>query len=135
VADTFTKKERSGIMRQVRSRANKATELRLVELLRAAGLKGWRRHAPIPGRPDFIFRAQRVAIFVDGCFWHGCKRHCRMPASNQTYWNAKIARNVARDRATTRKLRALGWQVIRIWEHELKTSPNQAVARIAVALD
>jgi DNA mismatch endonuclease (patch repair protein) len=121
-------------MRNVRSRGNKATELMLVESLRSAGIRGWRRHAAIFGRPDFIFPAQRVALFVDGCFWHGCKKHCRMPSSNQEYWNAKIARNVVRDRTTTRRLRALGWRVVRIWEHELKSNGGRAIARIQKAL-
>src|SRR5438105_169392 len=118
VADTFTKSQRSHIMRQVRSRGNKATELILIRLLREAGITGWRRHVDMRGRPDFTFRKQRVVIFVDGCFWHGCAKHCRMPASNRKYWLAKIARNMSRDRETRRILRGLGWKVVRIWEHE-----------------
>jgi DNA mismatch endonuclease, patch repair protein len=117
-------------MAAVRSRGNKATELILASLLRAAKLKGWRRHANIPGRPDFIFPKQRLAIFVDGCFWHGCAKHCRMPASNKKYWDAKIERNMRRDRATRILLRQKGWQVLRVWEHELKSRPASVLARI-----
>jgi DNA mismatch endonuclease (patch repair protein) len=134
VADTFNKAERSRIMAAVRSRGNKATELILLELFRAAGLKGWRRHAAIFGRPDFVFAKQRVAVFVDGCFWHGCAKHCRMPASNRKYWVGKIDRNVQRDRTTRKALRAKGWKVIRVWEHELKRRPRGAVGRIVRAL-
>ncbi|HUS37773.1 MAG TPA: very short patch repair endonuclease [Verrucomicrobiae bacterium] len=130
MADTFTKPERSRIMAAVRSRGNKATELLLLSLLRAAKLKGWRRHANIPGRPDFIFAKERLAIFVDGCFWHGCAKHCRMPASNKKYWDAKIERNVRRDRATSILLRKKGWRVLRIWEHDLKSRPTSVLARI-----
>src|SRR5437868_5930905 len=118
-------------MRAVRARGNKATELVLVRLFRATGIKGWRRHADIPGRPDFIFPKQKIAIFVDGCFWHGCKKHCRMPSSNQTYWNKKIARNMERDRATQKTLNAAGWRVIRVWEHELKSSPARILKKIS----
>lgn len=117
-------------MAAVRSRGNKATELILLSLFRAAKIKGWRRHAPIPGRPDFIFPKQRLAIFVDGCFWHGCAEHCRMPASNKKYWTAKIARNIARDRTTRKLLRSKGWQVLRIWEHQLKSRPASTLTQI-----
>ena len=79
VTDVFTKKKRSQVMAAIRSKGNKATELKLTSILRAAGITGWRRHQPIPGHPDFIFRRGRLAIFVDGCFWHGCRWHCRMP--------------------------------------------------------
>jgi DNA mismatch endonuclease (patch repair protein) len=119
----------------VRSRGNKATELILVELFRAAGLKGWRRHAAILGRPDFVFAKERVAVFVDGCFWHGCAKHCRMPASNRKYWLGKIARNMKRDRVTRKALRQEGWKVVRVWEHELKTRPQSVVNRVAKALN
>jgi DNA mismatch endonuclease, patch repair protein len=134
VADTFNKAERSRIMAAVRSRGNKATELLLVELFRAAGLKGWRRHAAILGRPDFVFAKERVAVFVDGCFWHGCAKHCRMPASNRKYWLAKIERNMQRDRTTRKVLREKGWNVVRVWEHELKKRPAIVVQRVSRAL-
>jgi DNA mismatch endonuclease (patch repair protein) len=135
VADTFTKAERSRIMAAVRSRGNKATELILLGLFRAARLKGWRRHASIPGRPDFIFPKQRLAIFVDGCFWHGCAKHCRMPASNQKYWLRKIQRNMDRDHATRKLLRQKGWTVLRVWEHQLKTRPAATLHRIQTLLE
>lgn len=121
-------------MAAVRSRGNKATELTLAKLFRAHGLKGWRRHAAIPGRPDFVFSREKVAIFVDGCFWHGCAKHCRMPASNQEYWLAKIARNKKRDRRVRIELRALGWTALRIWEHELKGSQDRLLKRVMAAL-
>ena len=121
-------------MAAVRSRGNKATELILVRLFREAGITGWRRHARILGRPDFVFAKERVAVFVDGCFWHGCKKHCRMPASNQKYWDAKIARNVKRDLETRRELRKRGWRVVRVWEHQLKARPRAVVRRVGSAI-
>ena len=120
MADTITKIQRSAVMAAVRSSENQSTELRLVALLRAMGITGWRRRFPLDGRPDLVFPKLRVALFVDGCFWHGCRLHYRHPSSNQTYWTAKLARNRRRDRAISRALRSEGWTVIRIWEHELR---------------
>lgn len=107
-------------MAAIRSAGNKATELRLAAMLRRARITGWRRHWPVTGRPDFAFRAERVAVFVDGCYWHGCARHHRLPSDNRAYWRRKLERNRARDRAVTRALRADGWRVVRFWEHDLR---------------
>src|SRR5437763_4097366 len=108
MADAISQAKRSQVMAAIRSRGNKATELKLASILRAAGITGWRRHQPLPGRPDFVFRHERVAIFVDGCFWHGCRRHCRMPRDNRAYWQNKIDRNAVRDRATNTILATAG---------------------------
>jgi len=70
-------------------------------------------------RPDFVFLKLRTAVFVDGCFWHGCPKHCNQPANNRAFWFHKLSGNTKRDRLVTRALRANGWQVVRIWEHEL----------------
>lgn len=118
--DTVTPQERSRIMGNVKARGNKSTELKLRKLFKDHGITGWKRNYPVKGKPDFVFLSQRVAIFVDGCFWHGCKDHCRIPSSNQDYWIAKINRNKERDIETTANFRERNWKVIRIWEHELK---------------
>jgi DNA mismatch endonuclease (patch repair protein) len=123
VADIWTKRKRSEVMALIRSRGNKNTELRLRDVFRVAGITGWRRHQPLPGRPDFVFRKERLAVFVDGCFWHGCARCYRRPSSNRVYWDAKVQRNRARDMEVCRELRRRGWRVLRIWEHELKGAP------------
>ena len=112
----------------------KATELKLASILRAAGITGWRRHQPLPGRPDFSFRRERLAVFVDGCFWHGCRWHCRMPRGNRGYWRLKIARNKRRDRAVSKMLRVRGWRVIRIWGHSL-CAPGAVVSRVSSELN
>jgi len=67
-----------------------------------------------------VFRKARIAVFIDGCFWHACQKHCRMPASNRDYWERKIGRNAERDKRVNRELRRRGWRVVRIWEHEIK---------------
>jgi DNA mismatch endonuclease (patch repair protein) len=99
VADVFSKKKRSQVMAAIRSSGNRATELRLAAILRAHGITGWRRLQSFPGKPDFVFRRERLAVFVDGCFWHGCRWHCRMPKSRRAYWQPKIDRNKTKDRA------------------------------------
>ena len=133
--DVFTKAKRSAVMARIRSRGNKATELRMIALFRAEGITGWRRNARVFGKPDFVFRRERVAVFVDGCFWHGCPRHATLPASNRAFWKAKFARNAARDREVTRTLRKAGWRVLRVWECALaKKRSARTAARIARAL-
>lgn len=117
--DIVTRRTRSRIMSQVKSEGNRSTELRMIRVLRQAGVTGWRRRLSVYGRPDFVFLRARVAVFVDGCFWHGCSRHCRMPHSKRAYWRAKIERNKARDREARLFLRKTGWFVVRFWEHDL----------------
>jgi len=144
--DVFTKAKRSLVMSRIRSRGNKETELAMARLLRAHKISGWRRHVEIRKaeggkrkagngssklsgassrrllqvRPDFVFRRARVAVFVDGCFWHGCPRHGTKPKGNAAFWRKKLSGNRTRDALVNRALRRAGWRVIRIWEHELK---------------
>jgi len=113
-------------MAAVRSTNNKLTEERLVRIFRTHRITGWRRHLPLVGKPDFTFSRQRVVVFVDGCFWHGCEEHLRLPRSNREYWYKKISRNLIRDRITVQKLKKQGWKVLRIWEHDLKYEPRVA---------
>ena len=135
MADIFTRAKRSAVMALIRSRGNRATELRLIALMREHGITGWRRNAPVFGKPDFVFRRERIAVFVDGCFWHGCPRHATKPANRAEWWAAKLARNAQRDLTVTRALRASGWTVLRIWECALvRARAGRTVARIARAL-
>jgi DNA mismatch endonuclease (patch repair protein) len=133
MADVFSKSMRSQVMAAIRSRGNKATELRLISIFRAEGIKGWRRGAVLPGKPDFAFHRLRLAIFVDGCFWHGCPWHCRMPKSRPEYWKPKIARNKRRDLEIRKQLRSIGWRMVRIWEHSLKRQ-DKVAERLRVVL-
>ena len=132
--DVFTPQKRSEVMARILGRGNKETELALAILLRRNRVVGWRRHVPITGRPDFVFRQQKVAVFVDGCFWHCCPKHSNMPANNRPFWERKLAGNRRRDRQVTATLRAAGWTVIRIWEHDIGTRPKGCISRIARAL-
>lgn len=116
-------------------RADTSPEVALRQRLHADGLR-FRKDYPVVTRgartrADVVFPRQRVAVFLDGCFWHGCPEHCRMPARNAEYWQAKIARNRARDNLVATALTEEGWHVVRIWEHE---PPDQATSRVRAAL-
>ena len=137
MADIYTRAERSALMAKVRGRGNLTTEQALAKLLRTQGWSGWRRQQVVRGRaaggerfqvrPDFVFVARRLAIFVDGCFWHGCPRHGTRPRGNAAFWRGKFRRNQVRDRRDTRRLGRAGWKVLRLWEHELKPKARSAL--------
>lgn len=118
--DVFTVAKRSQIMSKVRSTGNASTELKLIAEFRERKITGWRRKSKIFGHPDFIFPKLRVAVFVDGCFWHGHDCRNTKPKDNADYWRAKIERNQRRDQAATERLTALGYRVVRIWECEFQ---------------
>jgi DNA mismatch endonuclease (patch repair protein) len=135
MADVFSKRKRSAIMARVLGSGNRSTELRMIALFRKHGLAGWRRHSQLTGKPDFVFPRQRLAVFVDGCFWHGCPSHGSLPRSRSEYWEAKISRNRRRDRAVARLLQAKAWRVLRIWEHALdRQNEARTAARLRLAL-
>ena len=136
MSDVFSVAKRSEVMSRIRAKGNRSTELRAVTLFRSAALSGWRRSSKLFGKPDFVFPAAKVAVFVDGCFWHGCPKHCRLPKGNAEFWESKINRNRARDRAVSRTLTVKGWKVIRIWEHSLRkpVPANRTVTRIRKAI-
>jgi DNA mismatch endonuclease (patch repair protein) len=120
---------RSELMSRIRSKGNKETELKLAGLFHKHRVTGWRRNATMFGKPDFLCRKERVAVFVDGCFWHGCPVHGRIPKTNKKFWREKIARNMKRDRKVSRTLRSRGWHVVRIWEHALCQKSELATIR------
>lgn len=120
MADIFDSKKRSDIMSKVRSKNNKSTELKLIQIFEENNIKGWRRNYPVKGHPDFVFLDKKIAIFVDGCFWHGHDCRNTRPADNAEYWNNKRTRNMKHDQEVTALFEQRGWIVIRIWECELK---------------
>jgi len=127
MTDIFSKQKRSEVMSKILGKGNEKTEVRLARLMRAGDIRGWRRHLPILGKPDFAFRKQKLAIFVDGCFWHGCPRCFRLPKQNRAFWKVKIEGNKKRDRLVNGRLRRLGWKVIRIRECQLGKADNVLV--------
>ena len=130
MTDVFTKEKRSSVMSRIRGKQNLSTELRTIRLFQESGITGWRRNLPLFGKPDFVFPKKKIVLFIDGCFWHGCSIHAKLPGSNQEFWSEKLAKNKARDLLVVKTLKGLGWRVIRIWEHDLKDASGAAFRRI-----
>lgn len=132
MTDRLSRAERSRLMAQIRSTGT-GPERRLRCALWTAGLR-YRLRNTLPGKPDVVFPAAKVAVFVDGCFWHGCPLHGRVPHANQAFWLKKFTRNIARDLAADAALTALGWLPLRLWEHEIEQDLVGCVYRIMVAV-
>ena len=90
----------------------------------------YRKHAKLIGKPDVSFSSKKVAVFIDGCFWHGCRRHWKQPLTNSSYWSMKVERNQKRDRSVSRAYKKMGWTALRFWEHEVKKDPSKAISRV-----
>ena len=120
MSDIFSSEKRSAVMKAVKSRNTKTTELKMIEIFKELHIIGWRRTYPLIGKPDFVFPKKRIVIFVDGCFWHG--HDCRnvTPSDNAEFWEAKRLYNKKHDEEVTQTLVQKNWTVIRIWECELK---------------
>ncbi len=120
MSDIFSTTKRSEVMRAIKSKNTKTTELKMMEIFKELHIKGWRRTYPLIGKPDFVFPKKRIAVFVDGCFWHG--HDCRnvTPSANANFWNTKRDYNRKHDQIVTETLIKKNWTVIRIWECELK---------------
>lgn len=134
MADLYGPEVRSWVMSRIRKTDSKP-EVTLRKALWAAGVRGWRLRAKLPGTPDVVFSRARLAVFVDGCFWHGCSR-CAIPTprSNRSYWKPKIERNKARDVRVRRKLNGLDWSVLRLWEHEIVRDPERCAQKVVERL-
>ena len=128
MADMFDDKKRSEIMSRVRSKNNKSTELKLIQIFKENGITGWRRNYKVKGHPDFVFLDKKIAIFVDGCFWHGhnCKKG-KLPSSNIDFWKEKISNNKSRDDKNSDLLAKLGWKVIIIWQCEISNINSRKI--------
>lgn len=120
MSDIWSKEKRSEVMGKVRSKGNKSTELLLIAQFKYFHITGWRRNYHVKGKPDFVFLKQKVAVFADGCFWHG--HNCRVfhPKTNEEYWQDKLLKNKQHDIEVTIHLQKLGWNVVRVWECEIK---------------
>ena len=129
-----TTKNRSKNMQAIRAKGNKSTELKMVKLFRENKITGWRRHLPLPAKPDFTFRKEKLTLFVDGCFWHRCPKCFRDPKTNAEFWKNKIESNVKRDRKVTNELKQAGWTVVRLWECQLK-KPQRFLTSIQKKLE
>jgi DNA mismatch endonuclease, patch repair protein len=134
MADRVDKETRSRVMSSVRNK-NTKLEDNLVAILEAAGISGFARYGQgLPGTPDITFWGKKIAVFLDSCFWHGCPKHLRRPSSNKPYWEAKIEKNIKRDRRQRTALRRSGWSVLRIWEHDLR-NPLKIIKKVSRGLE
>jgi DNA mismatch endonuclease (patch repair protein) len=131
--DVLTPRQRSHCMSRIRGR-HTSPELTLRSALWAAGLR-YRLHYGVVGKPDIALPKEKVAVFVDGCFWHGCPLHGVKPKTNSAFWAEKIGKNKLRDEKVDKTLRAEGWRVIRFWEHEVKKETERAVKAVVSAVE
>ncbi len=129
MADVFDPQKRSNVMRQIKSKKNKSTEIRLIEIFKKNNVTGWKRNYPVRGHPDFVFLKCRIAVFVDGCFWHGHDCRNTRPETNKEFWQKKRERNIKHDQEITELFEKRGWTVVRIWECELKRNNYENALR------
>ncbi len=127
---TLTKSEQ---MARVRNK-NTRPEILLRKALWDKGYR-YRLHPALPGTPDIAFIGIKVAVFVDGCFWHGCPDHYTQPVTNSSFWKNKLKRNIDRDRFADLELGKMGWAVIRVWDHEVIQNIDNVIERIKVIID
>lgn len=128
MVDVLTPEQRSRCMSRIRGRDTRP-EIIIRKMLWSLGCR-YRINYGLLGKPDIVFTRQRLAIFIDGCFWHRCPLHFQAPATNARFWEVKIEGNVRRDREVVERLATAGWSVLRIWEHEAKTDPAEVVRAI-----
>lgn len=131
--DKHTKAQRSYNMSRIRA-SNTKPELALRKALWASGLRYRTSNNQFLGKPDLTFRKEKLAIFVDGCFWHKCPQHFIRPKNNKAYWNKKILSNVKRDQRINQELVAQGWRILRFWEHELEMDLADVIKRVSLEL-
>jgi DNA mismatch endonuclease (patch repair protein) len=132
VVDTLTHETRSALMARVRTK-NTAPEVSLRRALYASGIRGWRCHPKVIGRPDLAWIGRKVAVFVDGAFWHGHPDHYW--GQSGRFWDEKIARNRARDERVNRELAESGWTVVRLWDFEIRRDLAACVDRVRSAIE
>lgn len=134
MVDTVSKDVRSRVMRCIPSKGTKPEVLMRLALVRGR-LRGWRMHKiGLPGKPDFIFEKKKLAIFIDGCFWHGCRDCYRGPKSNKRYWVSKLRLNKARDKRNSKLLLSRGWRILRLWEHQARAEASDCVKKIRIMI-
>lgn len=131
--DVLTLEQRSYCMSQIKGR-NTKPEVFLRKVLWRLGYR-YRIKNRLPGKPDLVFSSFRTVIFIDGCFWHKCPKHFVQPKTRAQFWQNKIDGNVARDQRNNESLNSLGWQVVRIWEHEIRESLDTSVGRVIEVLE
>jgi len=128
MTDVLTSEQRSYNMSRIRGK-DTGPELLLRKSLWDMGFR-YRVHYKLPGRPDIVFVSKKIAIFVDGCFWHGCPEHGVRPKTNSSFWNSKIQGTISRDKKNQQQLKNEGWMVLRFWEHEIERDLDKVLRRL-----
>lgn len=133
MTDVLTPKQRTYNMSRIRGK-NTVPEIKLRKMLFASGIRGYRIHYNLPGKPDIVFVKKKIAVFIDGCFWHKCPVDFQEPETRNEFWMKKIQSNIDRDKKVNEQLKNDEWTVIRIWEHEIKQEPEEVVKKIMALL-
>ena len=133
MTDVLTPEQRAYNMSRIRGK-NTAPEIKLRKMLFAAGIRGYRIHYNLPGKPDIVFVRKRVVVFIDGCFWHKCPADFQEPEIHKDFWMKMIQSNIDRDKKINKQLKRDGWTIIRIWEHEIKKEPENVIKKIIAQL-
>jgi DNA mismatch endonuclease (patch repair protein) len=129
MVDNLAKGTRSKVMASIKGR-DTVPEMMVRRLLWAHGIRYRVHNTNLPGKPDISNSRSKVAVFIDGCFWHGCRKCYKEPTSNVEFWRAKLRRNIRRRKAVKRELKTRGWTVLEFWEHSVMSSPNNVMRKI-----
>jgi len=129
MTDVLTKEQRAYNMSKIRGK-NTLPEIKLRKLLWSDGVRGYRIHYNLPGKPDIVFTKKKIAIFIDGCFWHKCQICFQEPETRKEFWMKKIQSNIDRDKKVNAQLKDMGWTVMRFWEHEIRKNPSLVIETI-----
>lgn len=133
MTDVLTPEQRTYNMSKIRAK-NTGPEVKLRKLLFSQGIRGYRIHYNLPGKPDIVFTKKKIVIFIDGCFWHKCPVCFQEPETRKDFWMKKIQSNINRDKKVNEQLENDGWSIIRIWEHEIRKEPERTVKKIVASL-
>jgi DNA mismatch endonuclease, patch repair protein len=134
MVDIFSKKKRSEIMSKVKNKDSKI-EVSFRKALWKEGFRYSKNSKRYFGKPDLVMKKHKTVIFLDSCFWHGCKKHCKFPATNKKFWKEKIERNKQRDREVNKYYKKNNWNIVRIWEHEISKNFDKTVCKTISFLD
>jgi len=134
MTDVLTPAQRKLNMSRVRAK-NTGPEAKIRKMLIANGIRGYRLHYNLPGKPDIVFTKKKIAIFIDGCFWHKCPVCFQEPETRKDFWMNKIQSNVDRDKKVDKQLKDEGWTVLRFWEHDVRKKPDAIIKKISKIIE
>lgn len=134
MGDTVSKRKRSDIMKAIKSKDTKM-EVAFRKAIWRKGFRYSKNSSKYFGKPDIVLKKYKMAIFLDSCFWHGCEKHCRAPTARKKYWTEKIKKNKQRDKEVNHYYKKIGWEVMRVWEHEITKNSDKTINKIISFLE